>query len=56
MVKQDKKIDPSFKKVKNPVLQEILTEVEKEKKNPRGPFYWFNWMNWGNWVNWMNWR
>jgi hypothetical protein len=55
MFEQDKNKDSHFKKVKNPVLQEILTEIEEEKKDRAEPFYWFNWYNWQNWYNWMNW-
>lgn len=43
------------KKVKNPVLQEILNEIENEKKDRVAfPFWgnrWGNWRNWGNWYN-----
>lgn len=43
------------KKTKNPVLEEILDELEQEQKNRVAFPYWGNWINWGNWYNWGNW-
>lgn len=44
--------------VKHRLLQEIIDELEAEKKERLSfPFWnnWMNWRNWGNWGNWMNW-
>ena len=40
---------------KNPVLKEILDELENEKKDRVAFPYWGNWGNWANWGNWGNW-
>lgn len=50
-----KKADKKIKGTKNPVLKEILTELEKEKKDRVAFPYWGNWANWANWSNWGNW-
>lgn len=45
-------------KTKNTILQEILREIQQEKKKRcTFPFWnnWMNWMNWRNWINWNNW-
>jgi hypothetical protein len=55
MDKDKKKQSASPKKVKNPVLEDILKELEKEKKDRVAFPYWGNWVNWGNWGNWGNW-
>jgi hypothetical protein len=49
-----KKTDKNNKKTKNPVLKEILVELEKEKKDRVAFPYWGNWANWANWGNWWN--
>ena len=43
------------KGTKNPVLREILVELEQEKKDRVAFPYWGNWLNWRNWLNWGNW-
>jgi len=53
-----KKTGENPQKCKNPVLEEILEELEREKKDRVAfPYWgnWGNWVNWGNWGNWGNW-
>jgi hypothetical protein len=53
---ETKKVDLS--KVNNPVLRDVLEDIEKEKKEDertwRAWYNWGNWFNWGNWGNWYN--
>jgi hypothetical protein len=49
-----KKTDKNNKTTKNPVLKEILVELEKERKDRVAFPYWGNWSNWRNWGNWYN--
>ncbi len=51
----DKKGVKKGKGTKNPVLKEILVELEQEEKDRVSFPYWGNWINWRNWVNWGNW-
>jgi hypothetical protein len=54
---EKKKENPPHGRIKNPILEDILKEIEKEKKDRVAFPYWGNWANWLNWGNWGNfWR
>lgn len=40
----------------NPVLQEIIDELEIEENDRCSYPHWNNWGNWLNWNNWNNWN
>ena len=59
MDKKKDKVNAPAKQIKNPVLEDILKELERTEKDRVAFPYWGNWGNWlnywGNWRNWGNW-